>query len=146
MVRYWVPAVVWSAALLWMSGGAGSPGLTARILEWIVPAASPQFEPMHFLLRKSGHILAYGLLGALDFRAVRGARSGWTLRWSIAAVALATVIAILDEWHQSMVPMRTGTPSDVAIDCVGAVLVQIGWYRVSGFRDRGPQRTNAHGT
>ncbi len=131
VVRYWVPAVVWSAALLWMSGSAGSPGLTARILEWIVPPVSPQFEPVHFLLRKTGHLLAYGLLGVLDFRAVRGARGGWTPRWSIAAVVLATLIAALDEWHQSMVPVRTGTPWDVMIDCAGAVLAQLG-LRVVG--------------
>jgi VanZ family protein len=131
VIRYWVPAVAWSAVLLWMSGGAGSPGLTARILEWIVPAASPQFEPLHFLVRKGGHILAYGLLGALDFRAVRGARSGWSLRWSIAAVALATMIAVLDEWHQSIVPTRTGTPGDVIIDCAGALLAQVFYVRFS---------------
>jgi VanZ family protein len=114
-----------------MSGNAGSGGVSAHILEWIIPPTSPAFEPAHYLVRKAAHVLAYGLLGALDFRAVRGARGGWKLQWSIAAVVLALLIAALDEWHQSMVPTRTGTVSDVAIDGAAAILAQVLYERFS---------------
>jgi VanZ family protein len=114
-----------------MSGNAGSSGVSAQILEWIIPPASPAFEPAHFLFRKAVHVLAYGLLGALDFRAVRGARNGWKLTWSIAAVSLALSIAALDEWHQSMIPTRTGTVSDVALDTAAATLAQVLYERFS---------------
>lgn len=130
---------MWSAVLLLMSGNAGSTALTAHILQWILPPASPAFEPIQFLFRKTAHVFAYGLLGALDFRAVRGTRCGWRLAWSVAAVALATLIATLDEWHQTMVPLRTGTPLDVVIDCAGAALAQLAlrsW--VIGRGSRGP--------
>ncbi len=125
LIRYWLPALIWSAVLLFLSGRAGAGSMTARVLQWLLPATSPMFDPVHFSIRKTVHVLAYGLLGFLDFRAVRGPRKGWTLRWSAVAVALAVIIASLDEWHQSFVPGRTGTPVDVVIDCAGATLAQL---------------------
>ena len=125
MIRYWLPALIWSAVLLALSGRAGSGSVTGRFLEWLLPAASPMFDPAHFLFRKTLHVLGYGLLGFLNFRAVRGGQRGWALRWSALAVLLAVIIASLDEWHQSFVPGRTGTFDDVAIDFAGAVLAQV---------------------
>ncbi|HEX7419406.1 MAG TPA: VanZ family protein [Thermoanaerobaculia bacterium] len=117
--------MAWSAVLLILSGRAGSGSLTSQILGWLLPASSPAFDAAHFALRKSLHVLAYGLLGFLTFRAVRGEKKGWTLRWSVTAVLLAVSIASLDEWHQSFVPGRTGTPLDVVVDCAGATLAQL---------------------
>ncbi len=97
------------------------------MLSWFLPPFSPEFEPVHVLIRKTLHVLAYGLLGALDFRAVRGPRMGWRLGWSIAAVALAAAVASLDEYHQSFFASRTGMPSDVVIDTCGAILAQLIW-------------------
>jgi VanZ family protein len=125
--------MAWSAVLLALSGQAGSGSLTSQILGWLLPASSPAFDAGHFALRKSLHVLAYGLLGFLNFRAVRGPRSGWNLRWSLIAVTLAVFIASLDEWHQTFVPGRTGVVSDVAIDCMGATLAQV-LVRVTGNR------------
>jgi VanZ family protein len=76
-------------------------------------------------MRKSIHVIAYAIAGALNFRAFRGAREGWALRWAISAVVLAALVASADEMHQSMVPLRTGTFSDVVIDCAGATLAQL---------------------
>lgn len=108
-----------------MSGNAGASSVTSRLLALVVPPLSPAFEPLHTILRKAVHVVAYALLGALDFRAVRGARRGWQLAWSVTAVVLAIVIASLDEYHQSFFPSRTGVPSDVVIDACGATLVQL---------------------
>ncbi|GAC1400178.1 MAG: hypothetical protein NVSMB68_15200 [Thermoanaerobaculia bacterium] len=124
-VRYWLPALAWSAVLILLSGRSGSSSVTGRVLELILPPSSDLFEPLHYIIRKTLHVLAYGLLGALDFRAVRGPRRGWTLRWSALAVILATAIASLDEWHQSFVPGRTGSPVEVLVDCAGATLAQM---------------------
>lgn len=95
------------------------------VLSWMFPQTNPAFEEVHFGIRKILHVLAYGLLGYLDFRAVRGPRSGWQLRWSMIALTLVLVIASLDEWHQSHVPGRTGQGRDVALDFVGAAIAQI---------------------
>lgn len=108
-----------------MSGNAGSSNITGRLLALLVPPLSPEFEPLHTIIRKTVHVVAYGLLGALDFRAVRGPRGGWRLGWSAIAVVLAVVIASLDEYHQSFFPSRTGVPGDVVIDACGATLAQL---------------------
>ena len=133
VLGYWLPAAAWSAVLLLMSGSAGSSSLSERILHWIFPMTGPAFDVIHYIARKSVHVMAYALLGALHFRALRGRNRGWQLRWSIGAVALAILIAALDEWHQSQVPGRTGMASDVVIDGAGAVLAQIGYrHTVNG--------------
>ncbi len=130
LLGYWAPAVAWSAVLLFISGNAGSSAVTGSVLSWFLPPLSPEFEPVHFVIRKTIHVLAYGLLGALDFRAVRGPRAGWQMNWSVAAVVLAAIVASLDEYHQSFFPSRTGMPSDVVIDVCGAILAQLIWKTI----------------
>ncbi len=110
--------------------------MTALVLQLFLSTSNPNFDLLHYLVRKTGHVLAYGLLGFLDFRAVRGGGSGWTLRWSVIAVVLAVIVASVDEWHQSFVPDRTGTPVDVLIDCAGATLAQVIWKATEA---RGPR-------
>ena len=121
---------MWSFVLLLMSGNAGSSSVTGHLLAFFVDPLSPAFEPLHVVIRKTIHVVAYGLLGALDFRAVRGPRPGWRAGWSVAAVLLAVAIASLDEYHQSFLPSRTGVPSDVVIDACGATQAQL-VYRFS---------------
>ena len=85
-----------------------------------------QFDIVHFVARKAAHLTEYGILGALLFRAFRGQqRLLWNVRWSVTSIALALVVASLDEWFQSFVPSRTASLSDVAIDTVGAALAQL---------------------
>ncbi len=125
--------MIWSAVLLLLSGQAGSSSLTSRILGWLLPAANPAFDAAHSAMRKSLHVLGYGLLGYLNFRAVRGEKRGWTLRWSVTAVLLAVFIASLDEWHQSFVPGRSSDVIDLVADLCGALtaaLFYVGLMRV----------------
>ena len=35
------------------------------------------------------------------------------------------LVASCDEWHQSFLPNRTGTPWDVLLDCSGALTLQV---------------------
>ena len=89
-----------------------------------------RFEHWHFYMRKSGHVFGYGLLSILLFRAWRETlpvleNSKWTLRWASIAVLGTAVVASLDEWHQSVIPSRTGTPRDVLLDSCAAIAAQI---------------------
>jgi VanZ family protein len=132
--RYWTPALLWAALLLIMSGKLGSGQFTGSALELILARtlggiSDVALAAIHVVFRKSVHLAAYGILGALDFRAVRGSRPGWRLRWSVIATLLAIIVASLDEWHQSMVPSRTGVPADVLLDAVGATIAQLVWRR-----------------
>ena len=65
------------------------------------------------VLRKLAHTVEYAVLGALVFRAVRGVP---------AAVALASAFAVTDEFHQTFVSGRHGSPVDWLIDTVGVVI------------------------
>ena len=99
-----------------MSGNAGSSTITESILSVFVAPESPWFDVVHFLLRKTGHVVAYGILGWLNFRASRR---------PVIAVVLAIVVASLDEYRQSFYASRTGVPTDVLIDACGATLAQL---------------------
>lgn len=93
------------------------------------PLKSSQFNVIHFLLRKTGHVTEYAILGALLFRAIRADRTGWTARWALAAIAIAALYAASDEWHQSFVATRTPSVWDVLLDTAGASLAQVLFFR-----------------
>lgn len=94
-------------------------------LEWLFgEIPDSRFAIIQFLVRKSAHLIVYAALSALWFRARRGPRSGWQLRWAVLALLVSMLVALADEFHQSFVPSRTGTPWDVLLDSFGAFLVQ----------------------
>lgn len=62
--------------------------------------------------RKLAHMATYGLLWWLWWRALGRRRPA-------AAAVIAIAYAVSDEYHQSLVEGRVGSPLDVAIDAVG---------------------------
>ncbi len=130
-LRYWLPPLLWTGVILLASSDFLSAAHSAPWLQTIVTAilghALPeeQFNVLHFVLRKASHLTEYAILGALLFRALRADGQRWNVRWSAAAVAIAAVVASIDEWHQAFVPSRTGAFSDVLLDTAGATLAQI---------------------
>jgi VanZ family protein len=62
--------------------------------------------------RKLVHMTEFGLLWFLWHRAL-----GY--RHLVAPIAIALVYAASDEWHQTFVEGRSGTPWDFAIDAAG---------------------------
>ncbi len=93
------------------------------------PLTPAQFGAIHFLIRKGSHLIEYGVLGALLFRAFRAERGGWNTRWAMAAVAVAAAVGGLDEWHQLFVPSRTASVGDVLFDAASAALAQMLFFR-----------------
>lgn len=125
------PALLWAAIILSASSNrfsaAQTGGLLGLILERLFPGriSESAFEVIHFTLRKAGHLVAYAIASLLNARALAAGQRGWSLRRSFFAVALAAMLAGIDEFHQSFIPSRTGTPADVIIDAAGATLAQI---------------------
>jgi hypothetical protein len=79
--------------------------------------------------RKIIHATQFGLLWWLWLRALN-----FRMPWLAAAIAIG--YAVSDEYHQTFVPGRHGTPIDVLIDAAG---VPIAWAvdrRLRGRRDR----------
>ena len=111
--RVAVPLAI-MAALYWLSSIPGTPLAedpdAYALFRWVAP------EVQNVL-----HIPAYAVLS-------------WAWHWSLAdrlrpagtraivAFAIASVYGLLDEWHQSFVPGRFASLTDVALDVAGALL------------------------
>lgn len=69
------------------------------------------------------HGVSYAVLGALLTRALAGGRLA-AMTWRFAAVAalLATLYGVSDEFHQSFVPGRIASLSDIIADGIGAAV------------------------
>jgi hypothetical protein len=83
------------------------------------PDLSSGLGALDLILRKIVHMAEYGLLLFLWWRALRDVAPARAALGLAFAVTLA--YAASDEYHQSFVEGRHGTPVDVAIDAVGMV-------------------------
>jgi VanZ family protein len=81
--------------------------------------------------RKLIHFGEYALLTVLWWRAFRTRLE--SRRAAVVALALSSLYAVSDEYHQTFVEGRSGHPLDWAIDAAGATLV--------AFRLRARRRT-----
>lgn len=136
LARY-LPLLFWMAFIAFASTGELSASNTSRILRplllWLFPDVSAErLATMHFLARKGAHFAEYFVLGFLAARAFATSsldrlKDNW-FRWSIL---LVMVYALLDEYHQSFVPSRTGSIYDSLIDFSGgltALLIYKIWF------------------
>lgn len=83
-----------------------------------------------FVLRKSAHMVVFGVLFVLVARALRG--EGASRRPAMVVAWLATLAyACSDEWHQTFVAGRAGQPSDVVIDMIGATFAASAYAHVT---------------
>jgi VanZ family protein len=71
-------------------------------------------------LRKMAHVTIYAVLWLTLARA-----TDW--RRPVAVTVVALLYAGSDEWHQSFVDGRHGTPVDIAIDAIGLGLAALVW-------------------
>ncbi len=85
------------------------------------PDLSSGLGTWDLVLRKLAHMAEYGLLWLLWLRAL-----GAPAR-PVAAATIAVVYAATDEWHQSFVDGRHGSPVDVLIDATGVLLASALW-------------------
>lgn len=125
LLLYWFPPLLWTAAILTLSGDLGSYrntlGLLEGLLSWL-PLTAAAIEALNSYLRKAGHAVAYGSLYFLWFRAFRGQRGFGPGRAFLWSLALCLLLAVMDEGHQSFLASRTGSFRDVALDLGGAGL------------------------
>ena len=118
---------------------------TSHPLRWLVqlisgPLSDATWEIVHHLIRKTGHFLGYGVLGLAWLRAWRMTLTDARFL-SLAGLALVgtALVASCDEWHQTFLPNRTGTPWDVLLDCCGATgLIAMTWLYLRFFRRARP--------
>jgi len=136
---YGLPPLLWMAFIFPLGNRAlGSSRIYdvfVAVFHWLVPRASAgELEIAYIVFRKTLHFLAYGFLAFLLYRAFRaGRRPRWSKRTAVASAAAAVGYSLLDEFLQSLVPYRTGSPIDSAIDTAG-VLTMIGLLAWAGKR------------
>ena len=114
------------------STNLGSSANTGRILypilHFLFHMDVAHFAVWHMFLRKTGHVIGYSILSVLFFRSWRATfprlSTRWCLQWASVAWLSTSLVAILDEWHQSFLPSRTGTVRDVLLDSCAALLAQ----------------------
>jgi VanZ family protein len=138
LLRAWWPAVVWIGLIALESTDSFSSEHTGRILYALLRHLFGdidfyKFLVFHHYLRKTGHVVGYGMLSLLllrGWRATLGRVHVMLLRTALLSWLGTTIVAALDEWHQSYIPSRTGTPRDVALDTVAGVafLVVAYWW------------------
>ena len=127
-LKYWLPLLIWLGVIFIGSTGVLSAEQTSRFivpfLRWLDPKISiATILSIHFALRKLGHLIEYGILAVLLWRALRGTlRSARNLRIASIVFMVSAVFAASDEFHQSFVSSRTASLRDVMIDICGALV------------------------
>ena len=133
ILRVWLPSAIWLAVIVVESSNFGSAEHTGRILypifHFLFGMDRARFAAWHAFLRKTGHFVGYFTLSVLLFRSWRATfprlSTRWCLQWATVAFLGASLVAMLDEWHQSSLASRTGTLTDVILDSSATFTAQI---------------------
>jgi VanZ family protein len=133
----WLPVLMWLGILAVESTSMLSSSNTSGFLYPILKAIFGRLDPrtfnlIHGIMRKFGHFAGYAVLSLLFFRALvcNRTKSATSLmrnnymQMAAFSIGFTFLVASLDEWHQSLLPSRTGAFSDVLLDTFGAVAVQ----------------------
>ncbi len=130
--KYYLPVLLWMALIGVFSTNTFSGNLTLRLLralmeffDWEI--ARETLLQINLIVRKLAHITEFFILTLLVWRAERKEMQRlWNWGWGLATLALVVGTAAMDEAHQVMRQLRTGSVADIGIDAIGAVLA-LGW-------------------
>jgi len=106
VLRYWLPPVLWMGVIFILSAQPTLPEYPDSLLDLI--------------LKKSAHVMEYGLLAFLLWRALSPGRGALSRPALVTAFLVSVLYALSDEYHQTFVPGRQGRLMDVGIDCGGS--------------------------
>lgn len=122
------PVVAWACFVFFASSASFSAPNTSRIIRplllWLFPGITEAaLLEVHFLVRKAAHFTEYAILALLAARAFcTSSRQALRQRWWLASFALVAAVALVDEWHQSFLPSRTGSIYDSLLDMTGGAV------------------------
>lgn len=111
VVKFWVPPFLWAVVIFTFSS--------------MQVGSSSEFYWKDFLVKKTAHIIEYGIFATLIYRALVNSKvSKPKAMWYSVLVAL--FYGMTDEFHQSFTPGRGPAVRDVIIDTLGASLFIFG--------------------
>jgi VanZ family protein len=143
--KNWWAVLVWLGVIRLESTDAASSTNTFGLL-WTVLSflhlSGHAVNELNAVLRKTGHFMGYGILGALVFFALRNTNRDriapallrrwgtclhdfWRMEWVWLGMGMTVITASLDEIHQSFIVSRTGRWQDVVLDTCGAAVLQV---------------------
>jgi VanZ family protein len=129
-----VPPILWmgliglgsSSLLSGSRTGHWMYSLFGQLGAWTTPAL---LEAIHLGIRKLGHLLEFGVLAVLWYRALAPAP-----RATAAALLLATAYGAVDELRQGLDPSRVPAVTDVVVDGLGAGIALAAWAESRALR------------
>ena len=114
IILNWVAVLLWMGVIYYFSAQ---------------PDLKSELQPIWDLIfRKIAHMAEFFILAFLLFRAYLGNQMT-TGKSLFFAMFVAIAYAIFDEYHQTVVVGRAGSPIDVMIDSVGVVTFAILQYK-----------------
>jgi VanZ family protein len=134
LIKTWIAALLWMTLIAIESTDTFSAEHTSRflypLLHFLMGMDLARFAVVHHYIRKIGHFVGYFTLSFFLFRAWRATlrlpwAPRWAMRWATVAFFMSALVASLDEWHQSVIPSRTGVFSDVVLDSFAALTAQV---------------------
>ena len=105
LLMLWLPVVLW-AAFIWNLSSI--PHLRLLVSWWDYP------------LRKLAHMVVFGVLSRLIARALTEDTYWPWKKIFMGSLLLTFLYACTDEWHQTYIAGRHGSPIDVIVDLTGA--------------------------
>ena len=130
-ISVWFPVALGITVIVLESTEFMGANHTTGPLRWLFErvfghVSDARWDIIHHYIRKSGHFVFYGLLGLAWLRA-------WWMTlprlryFEVAVLGLlgTALVASCDEWHQTFLPNRTGSASDVWLDCCGAITLEL---------------------
>lgn len=134
LLSAWIPAAICVVLIAISSSDTFSAENTSSVLRPFVEGifghfTNPVWTKLLYDIRKTAHFWGYGFVSVVFFRAwrmtFRLSRSYSAVTASLRAAAIALlstlVLSSADEFHQSFLPRRTGSPFDVLLDMCGAI-------------------------
>jgi VanZ family protein len=111
LLNIWLPVVVWALIIFLFSN---RPSIS-----------TVDFYLGDFLLKKTAHLIEYGIFSFLIYRALTS--SGVEKKKAMwISVLICFLYGATDEFHQSFIAGRTPTVRDVIIDTTGATIMIYG--------------------
>ena len=123
------PMVLLMLAIFIVSSDLGSAdhtrpvlaSIVRRFLPWLAQQMTPaMIDVTDFIIRKVAHVTEYAILSLLVSRSV-GIKKNSTIRERLVPAGISSLYALSDEFHQSFVPSRGATYTDVMWDTLGGL-------------------------
>lgn len=108
LLRYWLPPILWMGVIFILSAQPTLPHAPDTLLDLI--------------LKKAAHMIEYGILAFLLWRALSRGRGTLSRAALVTALLVSVLYAVSDEYHQTFVPGRNGTLVDIGVDAVGTLI------------------------